>query len=95
MAIGVLVETPGVTRKMYDNVVKKLLKRKRNKLGDWPVKGVLLHCAGPTADGWRVFDVWQSEAAFKRFSKVLQPILKEEGFPDVPPQVFRLAKFIK
>jgi len=42
-----------------------------------------------------VFDVWQSEAAFKRFSKVLQPILKEEGFPDVPPQVFRLAKFIK
>lgn len=74
--------------------MKKLLKGKRNKLRDWPVKGVLLHAAGPTANGWRVFDVWQSEAAFKRFAKVLQPILKEEGFPDVPPQIFKLRRFI-
>jgi hypothetical protein len=59
------------------------------------VKGVLAHMAGPMPNGWRVVDVWQSEAAFKRFGKVLMPILKESGLPDVEPKFFPLVRFIK
>jgi hypothetical protein len=95
MAIGVIFEFPGITRKQYENTIKKGLKRRRNKLADWPVKGALVHMAGPMPKGWRVVDVWQSEAAFKRFGKVLMPILKESGIPLVKPKIFRLVRLIK
>jgi hypothetical protein len=95
MAIGVVLEFHGVTRAQYENTVKKVLKGRRKKLADWPVKGVLAHLAGPMPDGWRVVDVWQSEAAFKKFGKVLMPIMKEMGMPEVEPKIFKLARFIK
>ncbi len=95
MAIGVVFEFPGATREQYENTVKKALKGRRNKLADWPVKGALAHMAGPMPKGWRVVDVWQSEAAFKRFGKVLMPILKESGLPEVEPKIFPLVRFIK
>ena len=95
MAIGVIFEFHGATRAQYENTVKKGLKGRRNKLADWPVKGVLAHMAGPMPGGWRVVDVWQSEAAFKRFGKVLIPILKESGLPEVEPKIFPLKRFIK
>jgi hypothetical protein len=95
MAIGVIFEFPGTTRKQYENTIKKGLKGRRNKLADWPVKGALAHMAGPMPKGWRVVDVWQSEAAFKRFGKVLMPILKESGIPLVKPKIFQLVRLIK
>ena len=95
MAIGVIFEFHGATRAQYENTVKKGLKGRRNKLADWPVKGVLAHMARPMPGGWRVVDVWQSEAAFKRFGKVLIPILKESGLPEVEPKIFPLKRFIK
>ena len=95
MAIGVVFEFPGVTRAQYETTIKKALKGRRNKLADWPVKGVLAHMAGPMPNGWRVVDVWQSEAAFKRFGKLLMPILKEAGLPESEPKIFPLVRFIK
>ena len=95
MSIGVIFEFPGATRAQYENSIKKALMRRRNKLADWPVKGVLAHIAGPMPGGWRVVDVWKSEAAFKRFGKVIMPILKEVGLPEVEPKIFPVARFIK
>jgi hypothetical protein len=95
MAIGVVFEFPGATRAQYENTIKKGLKGRRNKLADWPVKGILAHMAGPMPNGWRVVDVWQSEAAFRRFGKVLMPILEEAGIPAVEPKIFKLARFIR
>jgi len=95
MAIGVIFEIPGMTREQYENSSKKISKGRGNKLADWPVKGVLAHMAGPMPKGWRVVDVWQSEAAFKRFGKVFGPIMKESGFPEVEPKIFPLTRFIK
>ena len=95
MAIGVVFEFPGASRAQYEATVKKALKGRRNKLADWPVKGVLAHMAGPMPNGWRVVDVWQSEAAFKRFGKQLMPILKEAGLPEVEPKIFPLVRFIR
>ena len=95
MAIGVIVELPGATRAQYEMTVKKLLKGRKNKLADWPTKGVLAHMAGPMPGGWRVVDVWQSEAAFKKFGKALTPVLKEVGIADAEPKIFPLVRFIK
>ena len=96
MAIGVIFEFPGATsRSKYEQSVKMLLRGRRKKLADWPVKGVLAHIAGPMPGGWRVVDVWQSRAAFNRFGKELKPILKKLGIEGARPRIFSLTRFIK
>ncbi|MBA2298112.1 MAG: hypothetical protein H0W14_08765 [Actinobacteria bacterium] len=37
------------------------------RLGDPAPEGLLVHAAGPTEEGFRVIDVWESRAAWKRF----------------------------
>ena len=97
MAIGVLMEFPGVTQSQYDEVVDQFMAKGRrfDRLADWPTKGALMHMAGPTPRGWRVVDVWESEEAFRRFGEILMPILVRNGFPAAEPQIFPLHKFIK
>ena len=96
MAIGVLFDFPGVTQAQYDQTLRALKSDGPfGKLSDWPVKGVQFHYAGPTTTGWRVFDVWDSEAAFKKFGEVLMPILKANGFPEGTMQISPVHKMIK
>lgn len=95
-AIGVLFEYPGVTAAQYDGVINKLTGgRGLNALSDWPVKGIVFHVAGPTANGWRALDVWESEAAFGEFGGLLIPLLQEFKFPSVEPQIFRIHNIVK
>jgi hypothetical protein len=49
--------------------------------------GFLVHTAGATPDGgFRIFEVWESEAQFRRFvEERLMPLLEELGAPDDPP----------
>src|SRR5215469_9790718 len=55
MPIGVIFEFPGATsRAKYEQSVKLILKGRRKKLADWPVKGVLAHIAGRLARGRRL-----------------------------------------
>jgi len=94
--IGVLFEFRGTkSRAKYEKSVKLILKGRRKRLADWPVKGLLAHIAGPMPGGWRVIDVWQSRAAFNRFGKTLGPILKKLGIRGPRPRIFPVARFIK
>jgi hypothetical protein len=34
--------------------------------------GLILHVAGPTDEGFRIIEVWETEAAWERFSEELQ-----------------------
>jgi len=34
-----------------------------------PPEGLILHTAGPVDGGWAMFDVWESHAAFERFTE--------------------------
>lgn len=95
MAIIAVFQGPGVTQALYEASVRKLTGGKKNRMenpGDWPVPGLLAHAAGQGPNGFRVVDVWESEAAFKKFGETLIPILKElkmEGEPEVyPAQAF-------
>jgi hypothetical protein len=96
MAIGVVFDFPGKTsRAKYEQTVKLILKGRRKRLADWPVRGVLAHIAGPVPGGWRVVDVWQSRAAFNKFGKKLKPVLKKVGLESARPKIFPLTRFIK
>src|ERR1700739_4502454 len=60
MAIAVVIEFPGArSRAKYEKSVQLILKGKRKRLADWPVKGVLAHIAGPMPGGWRGTACWQ------------------------------------
>ena len=95
MPIGIVHEIPGGTQEQYDEVASKLTEgRGLNSPEDWPVEGLLMHASGPTENGWRVVDVWESEDAFRRFGEVLVPLLQEAGLGG-EPQPFELHSFVK
>jgi len=56
---GVMQDMPAVTEAEYRLV--------EQHLGPDRPAGLVAHVAGPTADGWRVINVWNSEDDFRRF----------------------------
>ncbi len=95
MPIVMVHDSPGATQEQYEQVGARLTGgRGLNSLSDWPTEGILSHTAGPTADGWRVIDVWESEEAFQRFGDVIGPVLQEIDYPG-QPQIFAVHNFVK
>lgn len=88
MAIGVLFEAKG-TWEQYEEALAKLAEA---GWGDPPAR--LYHVAGPTQDGFRVVDVWESPEAFEEFGRVFVPIVEEVGYPVPEPQVFPAQRII-
>lgn len=71
MAVGLIIQFSGVDAAKYDAIVKEAGLKGRKAV--WPA-GIISRAAGPTADGWCVVDVWNSQAQFDRFlSKRLKP----------------------
>jgi hypothetical protein len=55
----------------YDAINERLMHRE-------PADGFLMHTAGFTGSGFRIFEVWESREAFERFTgEVLMPIVNE------------------
>src|SRR6266542_2905334 len=80
MAIAVLVEWDGVTPEQYDEMIRRM------NVGGVSLPGGIFHVAGPTENGWRVVDVWESEEVLRTFVEgTLMPLLKDMKLP--PPQV--------
>lgn len=83
MAIGFLIEVPGGTREKYDQTMIEL------NVAQQPISGLLFHTAGPIDGGWRVIDIWESEAAFEAFlHSRLQPALAKVEMPQ--PRIERI-----
>jgi hypothetical protein len=52
--------------------------------------GLILHVAGPTDEGVRIIDLWESEEAWHRFqAEHLQPAVAAPGGPSRPEPTFR------
>jgi hypothetical protein len=68
---------------IYDAVSERL------QAQDQPPAGLLVHTAGFTGNGFRIFEVWESQAEFDRFVEAtLMPIVQEiGGTADQQPQV--------
>lgn len=59
-------------------------------LVDPPPLGLLVHVAGPTDEGVRIIDVWESEEAWQRFrTERLDPAIAALGGPARPEPTFR------
>ncbi len=76
MAVTVISELPGQTAEADDALQQQL------GVVSNPPAGVVLRIAGPTADGWRIISVWDSQEAFDAFRRDrLEPALRAAGRP--------------
>jgi hypothetical protein len=59
-------------------------------LRDPPPPGLILHLAGPTDEGFRIIDIWETEEAFNRLrSERLEPAIAALGGPSRREPTFR------
>ena len=87
MAEALILEFDGVGREQYDAVNKRLGIDMASGEGDWP-EGMLSHTAGAKADGWVVFEVWESRGAQGQFmNERLGQALQEGGITEPPARV--------
>jgi hypothetical protein len=55
-------------------------------VGDAPIKGLILHAAGPSERGVHSLDVWESKEDSERFyTERMVPALKQLGLEGGPP----------
>jgi hypothetical protein len=59
-------------------------------LGDAPVKGLIVHAAGPSERGVHSLDVWESKEDSERFyTERMVPALQQMGLEGGPPLSFQ------
>ena len=82
MAVAVIMDLPGVTEAQYATA--------RGMLGEGLQPGNLVHVAGPTENGWRVMEVWESPEAMGRFFQSAEAgaAFQAAGIPPAEPAVF-------
>ncbi len=85
MPVALILDLPGVTEAQYATA--------RGMLGEALQPGNLVHVAGPTADGWRVVEVWESEAAMGAFfrSAAAGAAFQAAGIARAQPTVFPVS----
>jgi quinol monooxygenase YgiN len=81
VAIVLTFDGPGVSQAQYDQVRNAVSPTNKRPAG------MLYHVGGPTATGWRVTEVWESQEAVDRFFKeTLGQALKNANI-NIQPQV--------
>ncbi|SCK40239.1 hypothetical protein [Streptomyces sp. WMMB 322] len=96
MAVIVIFDSLGMTRGLYEQVSRGItgMNKVADKLGDWPVPGLISHVAAPTPGGFIVVDVWESEEAYQAFAAVVLPLLRELGAPNVEPRIYPVFRLV-
>jgi hypothetical protein len=70
MPVLVTAEVPGQTQEKYDQMLSVLGPLLRE------AKGFIAHGAGPAGDGWRSFEIWETqEDATQFFARYIHPAL--------------------
>lgn len=76
MAVLVIADVPGQTPEGYDKMLAVL----ETELKEAP--GFIAHGAGPSADGWKTFEVWDTlSEATRFFAGYVRPLLPEGVIP--------------
>jgi hypothetical protein len=80
VAVAMMVDNPEGSREVYEQI--------RAHLGLERPAGGIFHVAGPSPNGgWRVVEVWESEAAANRFfQERFVPAFRALGLQGPPPQ---------
>ena len=73
MAVLMTAQIPGATKEMIDGM-RPILEAIRS------AKGFIIHTNGPVPGGWRVTEVWESQADFEAwFEASVKPAFPEGG----------------
>ena len=76
MAVLVIADVAGQTAEGYDGMLAAL----EGELKEAP--GFIAHGAGPSVDGWKTFEVWESlSEATRFFAGYVRPLLPEGVMP--------------
>ena len=84
MAYGVVHRFPGATQEQYEASIAAV-----HPSGGGLPAGQIFHAAGPSAEGWTVVAIHDSQESWERFrDETLMPALSRgvEGGFNVPPQ---------
>ena len=77
MAVLVTGDVPGMTQEVYAGMVGALTDSMRNS------KGFISHAGGPVTGGWRVVEIWETEADANRwFDENVRPNLPAGAQPN-------------
>ena len=90
MAIGVYFSPKSVNTQQYAAVMKQL-----EAEGAGSPKGRSYHSAFGPDDHLMVFEVWDSQADFDAFGKVLMPVLAKNNIDPGQPDVMPIHNVIK
>jgi len=96
MAVGMLLAGEGVTRDAYVALSTKMFGNHPMREDQAP-EGLIVHTAGETADGWYIYDIWESQEQFEQFmASSIGPAAAELG-ADTPmtPQYFPIETIAK
>ena len=74
MAVLMRAQAPGLTKEAYEAVAGEAFMKALRNFGGF----VGLHAAGPTADGWQVFEIWESAARHQAW-------IEQVIAPQMPP----------
>jgi hypothetical protein len=90
--VAVLIDIPGCTAAQYEGVVRQVGLAQPDARRP---PGMLIHVAGPSADGWRVFDVWSDRESYERFARErIAPALAAWNVPPFTPQVIDVENLV-
>lgn len=95
MAIGFVMTFDGLEQHAYDaamapGALDLATPANRDTTDKWP-EGLVSHAAGPTATGWCVVDVWESQASFDAFLRDrLGPVFQQIGIPEPELTAFEI-----
>jgi len=93
MAIGMLLDDPNGTREQYEELARKMFGGELTP--PEPIQGLVIHTAGASETGWRIFDVWESKEDFDRFMKqYIEPVMGDDMPQGPQPEVYELANVI-
>ena len=86
MAYGIVHHFPGGTKEQYEATLAAV----HPSDGSLP-EGQIFHAAGPSADGWTIVAVHDSQESFERFRDGnLTPVMRagiDGGFPSPPQEI--------
>ena len=98
MAIAMLQIVSGRSQEDYEQVVDRVFGAgSQEPSPEAAPDGLVLHSAGPTDEGWWVFDVWESPDHMRRFfDERLAPAMRELGLPSAgKPQIFTVHALLQ
>ncbi len=85
---------PSLTQERYEQAIRSLTNGKSplDSLSDLAIDGLVIHAAAQTENGFVIFDIFESQEAFDRFTELVRRLAEKVGIED-PPKTYPAHTF--